>query len=393
MQNKSKVELADLVKTLNARNSEIISKGEAETRKLTEDEEKELAENKAKIDEVNAELNKRNNTSKVMSDTKTNLSLARLIRSAITREELPEEYNNIINLGREQMRAVDGYDGHSLVIPNRQIRTASTVTTTLAANTIETNLLDIIEPVYDELVATKLGVRKLTGLKGNVQLPTATSVSAAWASETGDATQVNPTFGKKTLTPNRLAACMYVSMEMLQQDTLDVDNLLRRMLVEAISQKLEDTIFGADAAETNVKPAGIFYGATSQAISVDNIYAITKAAKEANIRNAKWLINPAVEATLKATYAGGSHSDVKAIYDPSLGMLDGAEVIVSNKAAGYALGDWSGAVLGQWGGITLTPQTQAKSGTIELVVNSWWDFQVPVASKIKAYTVPTSDAE
>jgi hypothetical protein len=56
-----------------------------------------------------------------------------------------------------------------------------------------------------------------------------------------------------------LTAYVDISKQLIYQDTVGVENAIRRDIVNALNDKLEATIFGAVAGDAT-KPAGIFYG-------------------------------------------------------------------------------------------------------------------------------------
>lgn len=82
----------------------------------------------------------------------------------------------------------------------------------------------------------------MTGLVGNVSIPTYDGSTVGWAGEVDAAADGAGTFGEVELSPKRLTAYVDISKQFLIQDSVSAEALLRKDIVDAISNKLEATI-------------------------------------------------------------------------------------------------------------------------------------------------------
>ena len=79
------------------------------------------------------------------------------------------------------------------------------------------------------------------------------ATQVGWKGETAAADDGSGAFTSVTLSPKRLTGKFPVSLELLAQDTLGVENMIRQDIVNAINEKLEATILGAGAGDRGKK--------------------------------------------------------------------------------------------------------------------------------------------
>jgi HK97 family phage major capsid protein len=217
----------------------------------------------------------------------------------------------------------------------------------------------------------------LTGLVGDVQVPIMTASNVYWESETSTAKDGAGSFDHIKLQPHRLSAYIDISKQFLVQDSLGAEALIRRDLVNAIQQKLEDTIFTAEAANGNV-PAGIFNGVTPVvAADYAGICGLEAQLEDANVYGPyKYLLKPSAKATLRSMIKGTNATGMVL----ENGEVDGTPAYSTGhlKAGDIAFGAWDNLYVGQWGAIDLTvdPYTQAGNGKVRLVINAFFDYKV-----------------
>jgi len=179
------------------------------------------------------------------------------------------------------------------------------------------------------------------------------------------------------MAPRRLSAFIDISKQFLVQDTLGAENLIRKLLVEAINDKLEATILSDAAASGNV-PAGIFNGVTATTISdYAGVCDFEAELDEANfVGDFKYVINPKAKAALRSMIKGTNATGMIMEND----AIDGTPTEMTTHMADMTLayGDWSQLYIGQWGAIDLTvdPYTKAANGQVRLVINAFFDYKV-----------------
>ena len=238
---------------------------------------------------------------------------------------------------------------------------------------VETEVQGILEPLYANSVLANLGVRWYAGLpKGDVQIPIMGKGSCGWAGEIEAATASGNTFTTKKLSPKRLTAYVDISKQLLAQDTIGVEAAIRRDIVNALNDKLEATILGADA-KTDEKPAGIFNGATETNVDTyAQLCAFEAGLDDANVNGQKKYL---MGNTAKATFRSMAKGDKGFILEN--GQIDGTPMVntsnVSTKK--FVYGDFNYLAIGSWGDIDITidQYTQAINGCVRLIINAYFD--------------------
>ena len=284
------------------------------------------------------------------------------------------------------LRSAAQTEGHVLHLPACTEKRAITVSG-VGANVVETEIQGILEPLYANSVLAKLGVRFYPGLpQGNISIPVMAKGSVAWAAETGSASASNNTFTNVVLTPKRLTAYVDISKQLLAQDTIGVEEAIRRDIVNALVDKLEATIFGSAAGSTT-QPKGMFWDDTLTTPAVRTLQDATDFAKvcaiEAGVENnnvfgdMKYLLSTGAKADLRAM--AKSTKNTQLVYEG--GEVDGVPAITTSNVAtagAYIYGDFSQLAVASWGDIDITVDefTQAVNGCVRLVINAFFDAKV-----------------
>ena len=278
-------------------------------------------------------------------------------------------------------------EGHMVELPacSEMLRTAISAGSE-GSDVIETEFKGLLEPLYAQSALAKLGVRFYPGLpQGNIHVPIMGKGTVGWATEMGNAGDGAQTFTSVELTPKRLTAYVDISKQLLNQDTIGVEEAVRRDIVKAISDKLEATIFGNEAGSTS-KPKGMFWDATLATPAVRTLEDGTDFAKvcgieaeieAANYTDVKYLLSPNSKADLRAM--AKSSKNTQLVYEG--GEVDGTPAITTSNVGingAYIYGDFSNLLVASWGNIEITVDeyTQATKGCVRLVVNAYFDAKV-----------------
>lgn len=149
--------------------------------------------------------------------------------------------------------------------------------------------------------------------------------------------------------------------------------MLKKDIVNAISNKLEATVLGSGAGSTN-QPKGLLNGvvAGSTAVTYKGIVAMETALEGANVKGNKcFIVSPSAKGDLKTTAKTGE------TYLMEGNEVNGYKVLCTSAvpAKGIIFGNFEDYVIAQWGGIDLTvdPYTQAANGKVRLVINAYFD--------------------
>ena len=314
-------------------------------------------------------------------------------------EEDPEERNNT-NINKSNIRKMEkrfslvkelrsAMETGKSVNLNEIAKRAYTVTDE-GVDVVETDIYDILEPLRAKNVLVAAGAKFITNLQGNVQVPVMSATQVGWKGETAAADDGSGAFTSVTLSPKRLTGKFPISLELLAQDTLGVENMIRQDIVNAVNEKLEATILGAGAGDLNT-PAGLFHGYADTNVIADfgDIADLEAKVEEKNVYgNCKYIVSPKAKAKLRATIKGTA--GVGMILEN--GAIDGTEALAtSNVPAGKMLyGDFSNLVIGQWDSVILDVVRDTDSlanGCVTIVVNAYFDAKVAREGAIVAANV------
>ena len=240
---------------------------------------------------------------------------------------------------------------------------------------VETEIFDIMKPLYDRNVLVAAGAKYMTGLTGDVQVPVMTGVAATWEGETAETAEGAGSFTQVKLSPKRLSVRVPVSLQLLSQDGVGVENAIREDIINAVNQKLEATILGAAAGDSN-KPEGLFNGATKNKIAdfgdIADLEAVVEAAKIEG--NCKYIVSPKAKAALRATIKGTNATGM--VFENN--AIDGVEALSTGHvgAGDLVYGDFSQLLIGAWGDVTLDvvrDSAYLSKGQVCIIVNAYFD--------------------
>lgn len=316
-------------------------------------------------------------------------SLLRAIGNVVENRAHDEVILSVINDGKEEMRKSGQSPSGQIVIPS-ELR-ADIVAGGAAGTGIEVvaeQKMGILEPLRAALVLVQAGANFLTGLVGDVSIPVYGGTSALWKGEIAAAVDGAGAFSEVLLAPKRLTTTMKISKRFLLQDGVGAEAMLMQDIVNAISGKLEATIFGKEDISVD-QPLGLFFTAPTikGVASWANIVKLETnvATANANMSNLKYICSPAARGVLKTT----AKTAGQAIYLMSdAGLVNGYPCLCTNHVAvglqagldenGIAFGNWNDLVIAQWGGFDLTvdPYTAAGTGEIVLTINAYFDAKV-----------------
>lgn len=384
------LELIEKREKLRAQAQQVLDNAQKEKRKLTDEEQrhynalcKDMADINAELDRMQRSLNARPAGEPAKAGKP--FSLLRAINDIANNRSLDDNAAAVVEAGIAQMRkSGQSYSGQ-LVLPTEARELDNVITAGNNGNAshnggkenVSTDVLGILEPLRANMAVTKAGATLMTGLIGNVQIPSYSGSNVGWAGETAAAASGAGKWSEVSLSPKRLTAYVDVSKQFLIQDSNSAEEMLRRDIVNAIAEKLEQTILGT-AAGSATQPAGLLNGvqADTSAITYADIISMEAALEAKNVYgDLAFIVSPTAKATLKTTAMGGTKSDFSMIMTD--GEIDGLPVHSTSAMSGkgVVLGAWREYVIAQWGAIDLTvdPYTQAANGMVRLVINAYFD--------------------
>lgn len=252
---------------------------------------------------------------------------------------------------------------------------------------VQTDVYNILEPLRNNLVLAQAGATVLSGLRGNVRIPKMSKGNAFWESETAESQKAGQTFDKIELKPLRVSAYVEISKALLMQsEDSNINDIITRDVIAAVSEKIESTFLGADAGD-DTKPAGIFNGVTANtaAIKYDDVIDYETALEEKNVNDYVYILSPKVKAAMrKLALDSGSGRFVM-----ENGEVLGRKAFVTGNVVnkGLLVVDPKEIVFGIWGNgmsVLIDPYTSALNDTVKVIVNIYVDIKMRRSEAAKA---------
>ena len=252
----------------------------------------------------------------------------------------------------QEMERRNGRKAQGVYLPFRALEKRVNTTTTAAGIVGTQHRSDqYIEPLRNELLARKLGVRVLTGLTSDVAIPKhGTGVTSGWVSENEALTASDIALSNVNLKPKHVGALSEMSRQLIQQSSPDIEDLLRADLSYAIAKEIDTALIkGAGIKD----PKGILNtaGIQTQSLATLDWVGINAMLEKLELANAhsmgaSWLMNPTVKTKLKTTLKAAGIAG----YMLENGKIDEYAAYSTNQtpASTLILGDWSQVLLGIW---------------------------------------------
>jgi HK97 family phage major capsid protein/HK97 family phage prohead protease len=245
---------------------------------------------------------------------------------------------------------------------------------------------DFIDVLRNESSVMQAGATMLRGLQGNVVIPKKTAASSAgWIATEGAASAESEfTAGSVTMTPRVIGAFTDATRLLLQQNSLDVENLIRDDLTKSIATAID---LGALAGSgSSGQPTGIANtsGINTTTFAAANptwaeIVAMESAVANDNALNGSlgYICRPADFGTLKTTEKATGTAQFVVSPDNS---MNGYNVVRSNQVTSgdFYFGNFADLLIGMYGGldIQVDPYALSTSGGVRIVALQTVDVAV-----------------
>lgn len=369
---------------------EEIKEEEPVQEEVREEPQEEVKEEKPEVQEETEPKEERNNNN-IKRNNMKNFSLIKAINDVVNNRNINEDALSVIETGATEMRKSGlSYSGQIQLPVEERAATDGAIVATVAEQgkeIVETEKLNILEPLRGKSILAEAGATFLTGLVGNISIPTYSGSTCGWKGEMADADNGKGDFDTVELSPKRLTAYIDISKQFLVQDSVGAEEMLRADIVNALVAKLEQTIFGDAAGDAN-KPAGIFYQAEEANPSWAGV-CDAEADLIDYLGEKRFVMSPSAKSAFKQTTVSGEKSDLRMLMNGN--EVDGYPVSASSNVVdgGYAFGDFKELVVAQWGAIDIVvdPYTLATKNAIRLVINAFFDAKVRRDGAIKAYVL------
>lgn len=273
-----------------------------------------------------------------------------------------------IDAGREieisaELARMEGRSTDGILMPYSvfERRAAGTITTTAPADGPGGSLIGTehmgghwIDMLREANPLTGLGMRVMSGLVGNVEIPRLkSSTSVAWFGENTAIPQSEAEMDSITLSPKHAGAWTEYSRNMLLQSSPDIEGLLRSDLAQVLALEVARAVIngsGADAEPTGILATSGINEIDKPATEMGYASALANALYVKNVQNVSFIAN----STFKATVDNLLTTD---------GLPIGSAAFFRNYPHKYAstvpaarvmvAGDFSQVIQGTWSAVEL----------------------------------------
>lgn len=246
---------------------------------------------------------------------------------------------------------------------------------------------DFIDVLRNASSVMAAGATVLNGLQGSVAIPKKSAASSAgWIATEGAASaESEPTFGQVTMSPKVVGAHTQITRLMMQQSSLDIENLIRNDLAQGIALAIDNGALqgsGSSGQPTGIKNTSGINAPTSFAgvnPTFAEVVAMETAVAEDNalLGNLAYILPASMYGALKTALKDAGSGQF--VVGPD-GQINGYNAIVSNQvtAGDLYFGNFSDALIGLYGGldIVVDPYSNSTSGTVNVTALQTCDVAV-----------------
>lgn len=369
----TELEIREKILDLQTTLENVIAKGEAEQRELTEEESNQMVDLRSQIDAAKAELAKVEEENRKLAEQKNHKEITK--KNTMKEIRLFDLIKGVVenNLTDEQRAYVNG-NQINFRAPAEAI--AATVENYGKENVPEDKMrLEVA--IRNASVLNKLGATWFGNAVGNIRIPKYDGSNVYWAdSENANAADGKNIFSEVTLSPKRLTAYITISRQFLAQSPEDAEAILISDLAAAVAEKFDQTVFGTEAG-SDAQPAGLFdnsfdylvTGKAIESITFDDVLDLEEKVEKKNGTDFIFVADPKVKYALRGTQMA---SGLQFVWDR--GEIDGRKAVVSNSVAegGLLCFDPKDLAVATWDNgmfITVDPYTLAGKNQIKVTVN------------------------
>ena len=284
------------------------------------------------------------------------------------------------------------------------LKRESIMVTTNAAPMIPLAINDIVKPLEEGLILSKVGLKVQTGLSGNYVWPTVAAIEGEYAGEAAALTDKTISIDKIVPSPYRLGATITVTSQLINQTDGVALAVVKEQIPMAVARTLNKTMF-SPVTVNNDKVNGPFVAckkAAAKKIADLKTVELRKAALhitfEGELPTYKELLAMKGIILAKGVITDGTFCDVMDEYTKAIleatprDTGSGLMIIENEKIAGVpvfctnyinndgglhvGLGVWSYEALGQFGEqrFIVDPYTKSSKDSVVLTLNGDWSM-------------------
>ena len=242
---------------------------------------------------------------------------------------------------------------------------------------------DFVEALRANMVVGQAGATYLTGLTGNVAIPTiATGTAVGWVAEGAAPTEGQPVFGQISLTPKNLVGYVEMTRNLMLQSSPAVETVVQQDITNALAVGMDAAALAGSGSSN--QPTGILSTSGIGSVSFSSSGAPTFAeivaieseitADNAATTGMVYVTTPALNGYLKtATKDSGSGRFIS-----EGGIVNGYECLHTSSvtANNVILGNFSDLIIAQFGAIEVLTQTAPSTGITTMALHMHTDIGV-----------------
>lgn len=246
----------------------------------------------------------------------------------------------------------------------------------------------------ETLMVARAGAPKLTGLKGDQEIPRLTDgASAYWVGEHEDVTPTDNAFDDVTLTPKTVGAQTEYSRRMIINASPSIENLVRSDLVKVLDAAVDLAAITGDG--TGNKPTGVLNQAGTQSIDLsagitwESVLEAAQLLSESNTLEGAmaWMTSPAFVKTARSTLKAGTNEQFVMATNVELAGYQlfqtnhiPNDTGVGNNETPVIFGNWSDLLIGYWSGadVLVNPYSDGVFSKGGVKINVMLDCDVAV---------------
>lgn len=272
-------------------------------------------------------------------------------------------------------------------------------TDTAGGYTVPTEVMTIVDYLYNKSVLRAAGADFLTGLSGDLSFPVRdNAITSNSLAEVAQSSEKSPTFTQKSMTPKRIGSYIDMSNQLIAQSNASIDSYITRELGQSILVDMENLAINGTGSSN--QPTGILntsgigdveIGTNGGVVSWAKVVELaTKIAENnADLGALNYLTNAQVRGAMQTTEKASNTAQF--ILNEAMSLLNGyglqiSQNVPSNLTKGTASGVCSAMIygnfndlkIGQWGGIDILVDKYTRStfGETRVTVNGYFDTLV-----------------
>ncbi len=241
-----------------------------------------------------------------------------------------------------------------------------------------------IEILRDNLVVNQLGIKRLSGLRGDIDIPLQDgSMQAYWVAEDASPANSEATFGSRKASPKTVAAYNDITRRLLIQSDPSIEALIRTDMAYVMAQAIDKAALSGDG--TGNSPVGVISTVgiskiPSATITWADLIDMQTALDSDNALQGSlsYVLNPVQAGVAKQTAKATGEAIMLMSVNP--GAIAGYPAHVTNQMddGEWLYGDWSQLIMCEWSGLDLMvdPYSLSTSGGVRTTAFHDVDFVV-----------------